>query len=113
MILGVNTAIRALKSVEAMDKLGPAYLMARENAAEKENTLRMGLMLVFMDVVLGDRLNKMPFHLIIQYAWIKFFLVIASVPAKQSQYLFFTGFYRLNWLNPSVLFSNTKHPKIF
>ncbi|MCC3406148.1 MAG: hypothetical protein JGK17_11260 [Microcoleus sp. PH2017_10_PVI_O_A] len=53
MILGVNTAMRALKSVEAMDKLGPAYLMARENAAEKENTLRMGLMLVFMDVLVG------------------------------------------------------------
>jgi hypothetical protein len=52
MILGVNTAIMALKSVEGMDKLGPAYLMARENAAEKENTLRMGLRLVFMDVVL-------------------------------------------------------------
>jgi hypothetical protein len=53
MILGVNTAIRALKSVEAMDKLGPAYLMARENAAEKQKTLRMGLMLVFMEVVVG------------------------------------------------------------
>ncbi|MCC3493114.1 MAG: hypothetical protein JGK35_21845 [Microcoleus sp. PH2017_16_JOR_D_A] len=57
MILGVNTAIRALKSVEAMDRLGPAYLMARENAAEKQNTLRMGLMLVFMDAVLGDRVS--------------------------------------------------------
>ncbi|WP_332996020.1 hypothetical protein [Microcoleus sp. A006_D1] len=49
MILGVNTAMRALKSVEAMDKLGPAYLMARVSAADKENTLRMGLMLVFME----------------------------------------------------------------
>ncbi|MEG5064190.1 hypothetical protein QUB33_11260 [Microcoleus sp. B3-A4] len=36
-----------------MDKLGPAYLMARESAAERVNTLRMGLMLVFMDVVVG------------------------------------------------------------
>jgi len=53
MILGVNTAIRALKSVEGMDKVGPAYLMARESAAERENTLRMGLMLVFMEVVVG------------------------------------------------------------
>ncbi len=53
MILGVNTAIRALKSVEAMDKLGPAYLMARERAAEKVNTFRMGLMLVFMEGVVG------------------------------------------------------------
>ena len=34
-----------------MDKLGPAYLMARERAAERVNTLRMGLMLVFMEVV--------------------------------------------------------------
>ncbi len=53
MILGVKTAIRALKSVEGMDKLGPAYLMARERAAERVNTLRMGLMLVFMAVVVG------------------------------------------------------------
>jgi hypothetical protein len=53
MILGVKTAIRALRSVEGMDKLGPAYLMARESAAERVNTLRMGLMLVFMDVVVG------------------------------------------------------------
>ncbi len=53
MILGVKTAIRALMSVEAMDKLGPAYLMARESAAERVKTLRMGLMLVFMDVVVG------------------------------------------------------------
>ena len=45
--------MRALRSVEGMDKLGPAYLMARESAAEKVNTLRMGLMLVFMDVVVG------------------------------------------------------------
>jgi hypothetical protein len=27
--------------------------MARESAAERENTLRMGLMLVFMEVVVG------------------------------------------------------------
>jgi len=53
MILGVKTAMRALRSVEGMDKLGPAYLMARERAAERVNTLRMGLMLVFMDVVVG------------------------------------------------------------
>ena len=53
MILGVKTAIRALMSVEGMDKLGPTYLMAKEKAVEKENTLRMGLMLVFMEVVLG------------------------------------------------------------
>jgi hypothetical protein len=53
MILGVKTAIRALRSVEGMDKLGPAYLMARERAADRVNTLRMGLMLVFMDVVVG------------------------------------------------------------
>jgi len=48
MILGETTAMRAFKSVEGMDKLGPAYLMARERAAEKQNTLRMGLMLVFI-----------------------------------------------------------------
>ncbi|MEG4285593.1 hypothetical protein QUB68_20905 [Microcoleus sp. A006_D1] len=36
-----------------MDKLGPAYLIARVSAAERENTLRMGLMLVFMDVLVG------------------------------------------------------------
>ena len=36
-----------------MDKLGPAYLMATESAADRVNTLRMGLMLVFMDVVVG------------------------------------------------------------
>ena len=36
-----------------MDKLGPAYLMARERAADRVNTLRMGLMLVLMDVVVG------------------------------------------------------------
>jgi len=53
MILGVKTAIRALRSVEGMDRLGPAYLMTRETAAERVNTLRMGLMLVFMDVVVG------------------------------------------------------------
>jgi hypothetical protein len=53
MILGVKTAIRALRSVEGMDKLGPAYLMARESAADRVNTLRMGLMLVFMEVVVG------------------------------------------------------------
>jgi hypothetical protein len=53
MILGVKTAIRALRSVEGMDKLGPAYLMARERAADRVNTLRMGLMLVFMDVVVA------------------------------------------------------------
>ncbi|MEG4939161.1 hypothetical protein [Microcoleus sp. F4-D5] len=53
MILGVKTAIRALRSVEGMDKLGPAYLMARERAAERVNTLRMGLMLVFIEVVVG------------------------------------------------------------
>jgi len=69
MILGVNTAMRALKSVEAMDKLGPAYLMAREKAAEKENTLRMGLMLVFMEVMVGrSPRNEMPFHFIIPSA---------------------------------------------
>lgn len=43
--------MRALKSVEGMDKLGPAYLMAKERVAERVNTLRMGLMLVFMEVV--------------------------------------------------------------
>jgi hypothetical protein len=53
MILGVKTAIRALRSVEGMDKLGPAYLMAKEKAVEKKNTLRIGLMLVFMEVVVG------------------------------------------------------------
>jgi hypothetical protein len=53
MILGESTAMRAFKSVEGMDKLGPAYLMARERAAEKQNTLRMGLMLVLMDVLVG------------------------------------------------------------
>ena len=53
MILGVKTAIRALRSVEGMDKLGPAYLMATESAADRVNTLRMGLMLVFVDVVVG------------------------------------------------------------
>jgi len=53
MILGVKTAIRALRSVEGMDKLGPAYLMATESAADRVNTLRMGLMLVFMEVVVG------------------------------------------------------------
>ena len=53
MRLGEKTAIRALRSVEGMDKLGPAYLMARESAAERVNTLRMGLMLVFMEVVVG------------------------------------------------------------
>ena len=36
-----------------MDKLGTAYLMPRERAAERVNTLRMGLMLVFLDVVVG------------------------------------------------------------
>jgi len=66
MILGVKTAIRALKSVEGMDKLGPAYLMARERAAERENTLRMGLMLVFMKGLVGRSLrDEMPFHFII------------------------------------------------
>jgi hypothetical protein len=40
-------------SVEGMDKLGPAYLMPRERAAERVNTLRMGLMLAFMEVVVG------------------------------------------------------------
>jgi hypothetical protein len=53
MILGVKTAIRALRSVEGIDKLGPAYLMATESAADRVNTLRMGLMLVFMDAVVG------------------------------------------------------------
>jgi len=53
MILGVKTAMMALRSVEGMDKLGPAYLIARERAAERVNTLRMGLMLVFMEVVVG------------------------------------------------------------
>jgi hypothetical protein len=36
-----------------MDKLGAAYLMARESAADRVNTLRMGLMLVFVEVVVG------------------------------------------------------------
>ena len=49
--LGENTAMRAFKSVEGMDKLGPAYLMARETAAESVNTLTIGLMLLFMEVV--------------------------------------------------------------
>jgi hypothetical protein len=40
-----------------MDKLGPAYLMATERAAERVNTLRMGLMLVFMDVVVGSAIG--------------------------------------------------------
>ena len=53
MILGESTAMRALKSVDGMDNLGPAYLMARERAADRVNTLRMGLMLVFMKVVVG------------------------------------------------------------
>jgi len=53
MILGETTAMRAFKSVEGMDKVGPAYLMARETAAERVNTLRMGLMLVFMELVVG------------------------------------------------------------
>jgi len=66
MILGETTAMRAFKSVEGMDRLGPAYLMARERAAEKQNTLRMGLMLVFMDVLVGRSLkDEMPFHFII------------------------------------------------
>ena len=43
--------MRALMLVEGMDKLGPAYLMAKERAAESVNTLAMGLMLVFMEVV--------------------------------------------------------------
>ncbi|MEG5056617.1 hypothetical protein QUB60_02005 [Microcoleus sp. A2-C5] len=69
MILGETTAMRAFKSVEGMDRLGPAYLMARERAAEKQNTLRMGLMLVFMDVLVGrSPRDEMPFHFIIQYA---------------------------------------------
>jgi hypothetical protein len=53
MILGENTAIRALKSVEGIDRLGPAYLIARESAAERENTLMMGLMLVFIGLLFG------------------------------------------------------------
>jgi len=57
MILGETTAMRAFKSVEGMDRLGPAYLMARERAAEKQNTLRMGLMLVFMDVLVGGKIR--------------------------------------------------------
>jgi hypothetical protein len=36
-----------------MDKLGLAYLMARESVADRVNTLRMGLMLVFIKVVVG------------------------------------------------------------
>jgi len=39
--------------VEGIDKLGPAYLMAREMVAEKVNTLRIGLMLLFIEVVVG------------------------------------------------------------
>ena len=62
--LGENTAIRALRSVEGMDKLGPAYLMARESAADRVNTLRMGLMLVFMDVVV---VGRSVFRLLLQY----------------------------------------------
>ena len=66
MILGESTAMRALKSVDGMDKVGPAYLMARESAAERENTLRMGLMLVFMKGVVGRSVgDEMPFHFII------------------------------------------------
>ena len=42
-----------MRFVEGMDKLGTAYLRPRESAAERVNTLRMGLMLVFMDVVVG------------------------------------------------------------
>jgi hypothetical protein len=42
------TAIVALKSVEGMDKLGPAYLMAKERVAERLNTLRIGLILLFI-----------------------------------------------------------------
>ncbi len=42
-----------MRSVEGMDKLGPTYLMARESAADRVNTLRMGLMLVFVEVVVG------------------------------------------------------------
>jgi hypothetical protein len=42
--------MRALKSVEGIDKLGPTYLIARERVAERMNTLRMGLILVFMEV---------------------------------------------------------------
>jgi hypothetical protein len=57
MILGETTAMRAFKSVEGMDRLGPAYLMARERAAEKQNTLRMGLMLVFMDVLVSGTIR--------------------------------------------------------
>jgi hypothetical protein len=60
--LGANTAIRALKSVEGMDKLGPAYLMAREMAAERVNTLRMGLMLVFMEVVVGSIIKHRDYY---------------------------------------------------
>ena len=47
-------AMRALESVEGMDKLGPAYLMATERAAERVNTLTIGLMLLFMEVVVGS-----------------------------------------------------------
>ena len=50
-------AISALKSVEGMDKLGPTYLIARERAAERVNTLRMGLMLLFMEVVVGSTIR--------------------------------------------------------
>ena len=49
--LGERTAMRALMLVEGMDKLGPAYLMAKERAAESVNTLTIGLMLVFMEAV--------------------------------------------------------------
>lgn len=47
-------AMRALESVEGMDKLGPAYLMATERTAERVKTLTIGLMLVFMEVVVGS-----------------------------------------------------------
>jgi hypothetical protein len=57
MILGESTAMRALKSVDGMDKVGPAYLMARESAAERENTLRMGLMFVFMKYMFFCRIK--------------------------------------------------------
>jgi hypothetical protein len=51
IMLGVNMAMRAIALLEGMDKLGPPYLMIKERAAERENILRIGLMLVFMEVV--------------------------------------------------------------
>ena len=53
MMVGEKTAMRALRLVEGMDRMGPPYLMAKERAIDIKNTFTINPVLVFIESVCG------------------------------------------------------------